>query len=123
MRNVYQLEVVEATDFTQSFLYNNPTTGLPVNLTNYHADLRIKQAMNGNYDGYGSAESVLELSDVLGGITLGGTTGLITITFTAAQLTATTWNRGVYSLNLTDPTGLTSRFMYGFITILQDTVN
>lgn len=124
MRNVFQFEVMEGTDFSQSFLYNDPTTCLPIDITSYSAAMDIKQNNNGTYDGYASTVPVLTLTSATGGgITLGGVTGLVTITFTAEQLTATLWNRGVYNIILIDGNGKKIPFMNGFITLLQNTVS
>lgn len=119
-RNVYHFEITEGTDFTQSFLYTNPVTGLPINLTGYTADLKIKQASNGTYDGYSNPSVVLELFAPNGGITLGGTAGTVTVAITAAQTTALTWNQGVYNLTLINASGQRIPFMNGFFTILSD---
>ena len=124
IRNVFQFEVTEGTDYSQSFLYNDLTTCLPIDITGYSAAMSIKQNGNGTYDGYASTVPVLELTSASGGgITLGGVAGTITVAFTAEQLTATLWNRGVYTLILTDTTGKKIPFMNGFVTILQDTVD
>lgn len=121
-RNVTHFEITEGTDFTQSFLYADSSTGLPIDLSGFTADMKLKENMNGTYDGYANGAFVLELSTTLTGITLGGTSGLVTISFTADQTTGLVWNRAVYNLVLTTPQGKRIPFMNGFVTILSDTV-
>jgi hypothetical protein len=121
-RNVTHFEITEGTDFTQSFLYVDLSTGLPIDLTDYTADMKLKENMNGTYDGYANGAFVLELSTTLGGIILGGDTGLVTVMFTAEQTTNVNWNRAVYNLVLTSPQSKRIPFMNGFVTILSDTV-
>jgi hypothetical protein len=121
MRDVFHLEVTEGTDFTQSFLYADPCTQVPSDLTGFTADMKIKDNGNGTYDGYANPNVVLELSTANGGIVLGGTNGIVTIVLTNMQLTDTTWNRGVYNIVLTDMSGKKIPFLHGFITIISDT--
>jgi hypothetical protein len=116
----YHFEVVEGCDFSQTFLYTDPVTTLPIDLTNYTADMKLKQGMNGTYDGFNNPSIVMELSTSIGGITLGGTAGTVTITIAANQTQNLTWNRAVYNLTLIGSTGTRTPFLGGFFTIISD---
>lgn len=120
IKTVYHFEISEGTDFTQSFLYGDPCSGLPNDLTNFTADFKAKQNNNGTYDGFNNPNVVLNLFAPNGGIVLGGATGLVTITIAASLTTALTWNQAVYNLVLIDPTGKRIPFMSGFLTILSN---
>jgi len=118
-RYVYQIEIIQGTDYSQSFVYRDPCTELPNDLTNFTADFKVKINGNGTYDGQSNPDTVLELNTTnIGGITLGGTNGLITITITNDLVEAVTWNRGVYNLILIDPNGKKIPFLSGFVTIV-----
>jgi hypothetical protein len=120
-RNVYNIEVPEGTDYSVSFIYADPLTGLPVDLTGYSADMKVRTNNNGTYDGQSNPDFVLEFTtgSSPGGIVLGGTAGTVTLTVTAAQTTQLNWNRAVQELVLINSAGLRTVFFYGFFTILS----
>lgn len=120
-RNTTHFELTPGTDETQSFLYADPSTGLPINLTNYTAKMVLKEGMNDNYDGYWNGAILLSLTTENGGITLGGSNGLVSVNFSADQTEDTLWNRAVYTLILINPQGKSSLFMSGFVTLLPVT--
>jgi len=120
-RNTTHFELTPGTDETQSFLYADSSTGLPIDLTGYTAKMVLKEGMNDNYDGYWNGDILLSLTTENGGITLGGTNGLVSVNFTAAQTEATLWNRAVYTLLLVTPQAKTILFMSGFVTLLPVT--
>jgi hypothetical protein len=118
-RNVYHFEIMEGTDFSQTFLYADPSTGLPINLTGYTADMKVKQGADGTYDGYWNPSVILELSSPTQ-IVLGGTAGTVIVNIAASLTTGLNWNNGVYNLTLISSTGQRIPFMNGFFTILSD---
>jgi hypothetical protein len=120
-RNVTHFELTPGTDFAQSFLYADPTTGLPINLTGYSATMVLKEGMNDNYDGYWNGDSLLTLSTTTGELAIDGVNGLVTVNFSADQTETTLWNRAVYTLILTTPQGKKIPFMNGFVTLLPAT--
>jgi hypothetical protein len=107
------IEVEEGMDNVEIFTYIDETTNLPIDLTGFQANLQVRGA-------YGSPFILLEL-DETSGITLGGITGDITITFTPnmtwSSLTPVGWTTGVYDLILTDTFSRKKKILKGFITI------
>ncbi len=86
---------------------NGSQQQLPVDLTGYTATLQIRP--------FPLATTILY--DASSNITLGGPTGIITITIPAATTGGFTWYAGVYDLLLTNPAGTTYRFTQGDVTV------
>lgn len=82
---------------------------LPVDLTGYTATLQILP--------YPLAPPTAILYDASSNITLGGTTGIITINIPASTTGGFTWWAGVYDLLLTDLIGTATRFAQGNVTV------
>lgn len=72
--------------------------GNAVNLTGYSADMRIKSSA-------GASTTLHESSTSNGEITLGASTGYITIIIAAATTAAFNWLSAVYDLKMTDGSG------------------
>lgn len=121
-RIFFNIELTEGSDYSESFVYQDPCTTLPNDLTNWTADLKIRVAMNGTYDGYDIPDIALEIGTATGEIVLGGTAGTVTVTIPAADTVGLNWNRGVFTLMLTSPLGKKVKFMEGFVTILGSTI-
>lgn len=80
---------------------------LPVDLTGYTPTLQILP--------YPLATTILY--DASSNITLGGTTGIITINIPASITAGFTWWSGVYDLLLTGIDGTVTRFTQGDVTV------
>ena len=101
-------------DWTISLTYQD-NTNTPINLTGYSAKMDVKGSLS-DEDNY----NILSLSTSNGGITLGGSTGVITLNITAAQLTEPTLDlENIKTISsLTDITGITGKGHIGFYDIL-----
>ena len=119
-RHTFHIELTEGMDYSVPFVYQDKVTGLPIPLTGYTADMKVRVGMNGTYDAEQNPDFVLEFTDTTG-IVLGGTAGTVTLNITAAQTTGLNWNRGNYNLVLISPTGQRIPFVGGFFTILGST--
>lgn len=111
----FHIEIEEESDYTTTLVYNEASTGLPVNLTGYRAELQARQ----NYDG--QSNPIYDLtcnSDTDGGIVL-GTDGTINITIPYTKTVQLMWDTAVYDLFIYSPTGVRSKFVKGFMTILR----
>lgn len=121
-RNFFNIELTEGSDYSGSFVYQDPCTTLPLDLTGYAADMKVRIAMNGNYDGYDIPDFVMELGTATGEIVLGGTAGTVVVNIAAASTVGLNWNRAVYTLMLTSPQGKKIKFLEGFMTILGSAI-
>jgi len=101
-------------DFSRSITYQD-NTNTPINLTGYTAKMEVKGSLC-DEDTY----NILSLSSVSGGITLGGATGVITITITAAQLTEPTLDlENIKTIStLTDVSGITGKGKIAYYDLL-----
>ena len=79
----------------------------PINLTGYSASMKIKQYAGGNVVYY----------DASANITLGGTSGVITIEIPSTDTSSFTWYVGVYTLFLTDTSGVTTDLLSGKVQV------
>lgn len=113
---VINLEINEGTDYSMSVTYRDELTNLPVNITGYDATLDIKQA-------FGNSTYLFELTPG-NGLTLGGSLGTIDITISSEVTNMTNqpspWERGAYSLVLTDLLGKKILLLKGFLTIIRN---
>lgn len=91
------LKIEQGADFylTMTYLDEN---GLPVNLTNYTALMRVRASKD-------STVNLAEYSTANSKITITGASGIITIRETAANTSAYTWVKGVFDLTITPPAG------------------
>jgi hypothetical protein len=114
---VFNIELEAESDLTLTFVYNDSITGLPVDLTGYKAEMQVRQ----KYDGYDNQNISLEFNtNVNGGITLGGTAGTVTLAIPSSATSQYTWTDGVYDLFLVSNTGVRTKFLKGFFTIIQN---
>jgi hypothetical protein len=112
---IFHIEIEEETDVTKRFFYTNISTGLPIDLTGYKAELQVRE----RYEGTSNLEPVLTYSsETGGGIVLGGTNGTVDIFISYSDTLNKTWNNAVYSLILIAPSGARSLLVKGFFTIL-----
>lgn len=114
---VYHIELDGESDYTVTFVYNDASTGLPVNLTGYKAEMQVRQ----NYDGYGDpSTNLVYTTDTGGGIVLGGTAGTVTVTIPNSATAQYTWTEGVYDLFLISSGNIRTKLVGGFFTIIQN---
>lgn len=86
----------------------------PVNLAGYEARMQVRANL-------AAADTILDLTtDPGGGITLGGSEGVITITVDAADTAALNFTSAVYDLELLSPTGVVTRLMEGKVTLKKE---
>lgn len=113
---IINIEIEEKIPYTLSLTYRDETTNLPVDLTGYSAVLQVRS-------GFGSPSLLLELTNTSGDIILGGVTGAIDVTFTAAMSDLSNqpvgWDRGVYDLVIVNSFGKRIKLTKGFVTILR----
>jgi hypothetical protein len=111
---ILNIELEEKTDFSIKVTFRDDTTNLPINLTGYSAIMQLRDTFGGNI-------VYLELTSPNGGITLGGQSGLIEITFEPADTTQIeylwNWTRAAYDLILIDPDGKRKKILKGFVTV------
>ena len=115
MTTTFHIEIDEEGDYATQFTYLNYSTGLPVDLTGWRADLQVRINYNGESDG---TVSLTYTSDTGGGIVLGGTTGTIDVYIPYTDTTGLSWTRAVYNLFLYSPTGMRKKYAKGFFTII-----
>jgi hypothetical protein len=112
---VVDSEIDEAFNFT----YLNPSTGLPVDLTGYDAEMQVRC----RYGGYSTPDVAFyfntNTTPTPGGITLGGTQGTISVSFSQTSLMVYGATEYTYDLILRDPNGLRTKILKGFFTIQQ----
>jgi hypothetical protein len=78
----------------------------PYNITGYTARMHVRSTVE-------SSSTVLELTTENGRISLGGSTGQVTLAVTAAVMAAVTADKYVYDLELISPAGVVSRLVQG----------
>lgn len=115
------LKTVDTIEFNDinSLGYTAYTTGGvleyndPVTLTGYTAKMQIRASIT-------DATVILELTDANGKITLNNTTKTISIILTAAETAAFTFGTAVYSLELTDGSGVVTQLVTGTLTLVKE---
>jgi hypothetical protein len=116
IKQVHHIEVDEESDLTIRFFHTHPTTGLPIDLTGYRADMQVRT----NYDGTGNPQTVLTYtSEVSDGLVLGGAAGTIDLFIVAEDTMKKNWSRASYDIFLVSPSGKRDKFIKGFFTIIQ----
>ena len=110
----FDLCIPQWATYQQAFTWLSPQTVtngsqqvLPVDITGYTATLEIRP--------FPLSTSILY--DASSNITLGGVTGIITISIPASVTGGFTWWAGVYDLLLTDLNGTAYRFAQGNVTV------
>lgn len=108
------IEVEEGTDYFLQITYNDPSTGLPVDITNYSAELFVDVLM-------GDAGSKLTLSTVGGQIVLTGAGGIINLAIPGSSTIGFGQFMGPYNLYLISPTPdfVRTKLSKGFFTVIQ----
>ena len=110
----YNLSIQQNATFTQLFTWlagaccgATGSQPAPVDLTGYTAAMQIRP--------YPLSSTVLY--DASGDITLGGTTGQIALSISAADTATFTWWSAVYDLVLTSPAGYATRLLSGAVSV------
>jgi hypothetical protein len=112
----YNFTIEQYATFSTVFIWTagpnvpNPPVGaspLPVDLTGYTGQLQIRQYAPGG----------TLLYDASSNLTLGGTSGTITLIIPASVTTGFTWVQGVYDLILTDSSGVVTRLLMGTVNV------
>lgn len=112
---VVDSEIDEAFNFT----YLNPSTGLPIDLTGCTAEMQVRA----RYGGYDTPDVSFYFSTnttpTPGGITLGGTAGTISVSFSQVSLMVYGNTEYTYDMIIRDSTGKRTKILKGFFTIQQ----
>ncbi len=95
-----------------------PNTGLvtwfaPTDLTGYSARMHIREDID-------DVTAIDELTSVGGEITLSTTDGRITVTIADDVTAAYTFDEAVYDLEVEDGSGVTTRLLYGTVTLSKE---
>jgi hypothetical protein len=99
--------------------FSNYTSGgilewnLPVPLTGYTAQMQIRETLD-------STTTIAELTSSNGGILIDEQNYTISITMLPAQTRAFAFPTAVYSLELTNPSGVVTTFLAGNLTLVQE---
>jgi hypothetical protein len=118
---VFHMTCDEGSDYSVTFNYNDPITGLPNDLTGYSALMQVRTGMD-PFSSYDNVNFVLEfVSDSTSseyGLILGGTAGTIQVQIPGTKLVNLTWDAGVYDIYLKSPSGSQMKFVRGFFTVI-----
>lgn len=118
MTPIFHIEIESGCDYSTTFTYESPETGLAVDLTGYNALMQVRQG----YNGAANVNVDLSLSSTLNGngsgITLGGTAGTIGLVINGPDTANLTFNEAVYDIVLTSSSGARTKFIKGFFTLL-----
>lgn len=105
------IELEEGTDYNLQITYTNPSTGLPVDITDYTADLIIDRSME-------ESGSVIYLSSGTGQIVITGTAGILSITIPQESTEGFGQFLGFYNLYITTIVeGVRTKISKGFFTV------
>lgn len=84
----------------------------PVELTGYTARMSVKDKIGGT--------ELLSLTTENGRITVSNTLKTITLELAEADVSAITWKRGVFDLELESPTGKVTTLLYGSVAVTKE---
>jgi hypothetical protein len=104
------LKIDQGATFQKIVTWKTGTPAAPVDLTGCTARMQIRARLT-------DALALLTLTTENGGIALGGDTGTITMTITAAATTLLTWASGVYDLEIIFANGTIRRLLYGSVSV------
>ena len=91
--------IYQGATFRKRLRWTNKATGTPLDLTGCKARMQVRAEVE-------STEVLLELTTENGGITLGGTAGIIDFYVGATATAAITWTSGVFDLEIVHPGAL-----------------
>lgn len=115
----FHIEVEEESDSSFRFNYNNSSTGLPMNLTGFRAEMQVLPGYAGDQ---GSEPALIFTSEPNGGILLGGVYGTVDLFISYEDTKDKYWDQAKYTLYLINPAGGRSPFAKGFFTINRTTM-
>jgi hypothetical protein len=111
----YDLDIDAGTDYYLNISYLDASSNLPRNLTGCTLLLKVRPSVDSN-------QVYLELTTENGGILVGGTDGNILLKFlpdvTNPKTQTIAWDKGFYDLIITEPSGMKTKLLKGFINIL-----
>lgn len=116
MTTIVNIEVDQGAHRTIEFIYDDFSTGLPIDLTGYTAKMQVRSVV-------GDSVILLEFSTTNGKINLSGSDGIVKVfispTDTTVGLGDPPWSRGLYDLFLTKTSdGTVTRLVKGLFFIL-----
>jgi hypothetical protein len=98
----FNIEIEEESDESFRFNYAHNSTGLPMDLTGYRAEMQVRVG----YAGLRGPEPVLTFtSEPGGGIVLGGPSGTVDLYVSYEDTRDKWWNQATYTLFLINPNG------------------
>ena len=106
----YNIVAEQGVTFTFAFSIDND--GTPWNLTGYKARMQVRPFVQ-------STTKIFDLTET-DGIALGGVLGTVTVTRSAAQMTAARTGRHVYDLELEAPDETVTRILEGRFVIIPE---
>lgn len=106
----YNIVAEQGTTFTLSFSID--TNGTPWDLTSYTAAMQVRPFVE-------STTKILDLTSS-SGITLGGTSGTVTVSVSATTMAAKPAGRHVYDLELTSAGGVVTKVLTGTFIIIPE---
>jgi hypothetical protein len=118
--NSHNLVLQEECDYSETFVYLDPATNLPVDITNWRAELQVRVGPNGDFSSFNNINAQLVYNTDTSAIVLGGTAGTITLTIPYKDTYQLYWMTGDYSLILVTPVGKRIPFLKGFLTVLAN---
>lgn len=111
----HNIVLQEETTYTYTWIYLNPSTGLPISLVGFRAEMQVRPMYNGEE---GQNVALDFTTETNGGVVLGGTAGTVTITIPYTATVQANWQNGVYGLYLIDPVSNRIAFVKGLVTII-----
>ena len=111
--NTVTLNQVNSSNYTSYTSGGVIEYNLPIPLTGYTAQMQIRETLD-------SANTIIELTNSNGGIVIDPSDSTISIFITAAQTRAFTFPTAVYSLELTDTSGVVTTLVTGNLTLIQE---
>lgn len=111
MSTSVNIEIDQGSNQTYEFTWVDDSTNLPVDITGYTAKMQVR---NRNI----SAALVMEYSDSIGNIWLGGNSGIIRILFAPADFIEYNWPNYEFDLFMTRTSdGMVTKLLNGFLSI------
>lgn len=104
------LKIEQGATFRKTVVWKSGSPPAPVNLTGCVARMHVRSEIK-------ATDVLLDLSTANGGITLGGTSGVVELVQTDEQTAAITWVSGVYDLEVEFANGEVRRLLYGSVSV------
>ena len=111
--NTVTLNQVNSSNYTAYTSGGVIEYNLPIPLVGYTAQMQIRETLD-------STSTIIELTNTNGGIIIDTNDSTISIFITAAQTRAFTFPTAVYSLELTDSSGVVTTLVTGNLTLVQE---